>query len=332
MNDENVKNAIRNIINNGDSITDNEKEYLYTIIFEIINKLVDFPNEIDTTIAELIKYNPDIEFIEPMKQGQIFRLLEQVCNRLNIRFVNTNDSRGGLAFYYTFKKGDKLSDKISKFFANKTYEDKLLIKYGKANKYEKHNLKLLFIADTHNCLKDGNETLKFIQEQKYYDYCILLGDHSGSDIEEILKVVPIDKICGVLGNHDSWDLYKQYGIKNIDGKIYNLGNVRIAGIGGSCKYKNTSEYVQYTQEQSIAIADTLSGDIHHKPQILISHDKAFTEDNNNVTHDGLKGITKYIYENHIGLHIHGHIHEESEQILKNGTRSVCVYMAKIIEL
>ena len=226
----------------------------------------------------------------------------------------------------------KILNKISNIFKKKNYEDKLLKEFGKADKYENHNLRILFIADTHNCLKDGNETLKYIQEQEEYDFCILLGDHSGSDIEEILKVIPINKICGILGNHDSWELYNQYGIKNIDGKFFDLGEIRIAGIGGSCKYKNSEEYVQYTQEQSIAIADTLSKDIYNKTHILISHDKAFTEDNHNVAHDGLKGITKYIYENHIGLHIHGHIHENSEQILKNGTRSICVYMAKIIEV
>ena len=43
-------------------------------------------------------------------------------------------------------------------------------------------------------------------------------------------------------------------------------------------------------------------------------------------------ITKYLYENHIPLHIHGHLHEESEEILKNGTKSICLCMAKCMEL
>ena len=79
---------------------------------------------------------------------------------------------------------------INSIFKRKNYEDILYKKYGTANKIQRYNLKLLFIADTHNCLKDGNEILKYIQEQKDYDYCILLGDHSASDIEEILKVIP----------------------------------------------------------------------------------------------------------------------------------------------
>ena len=69
-----------------------------------------------------------------------------------------------------------------------------------------------------------------------------------------------------------------------------------------------------------------------KADILVTHDKPFIEDMHNPAHDGLKGITEYIYKNHIGIHIHGHLHEEGEQILKNGTKSICIYMAKLIEI
>ena len=193
---------------------------------------------------------------------------------------------------------------INSIFKRKNYEDILYKKYGTANKIQRYNLKLLFIADTHNCLKDGNEILKYIQEQKDYDYCILLGDHSASDIEEILKVIPLNKICGILGNHDSWNKYDIYGITNISGKVINIKGIRIAGISGGHKYKNSNEYVLYTHEESIQIANNIE-----KADILITHDKPFIQDNHNSAHDGLKGITEYIYKNHIALHIHGHLHE-----------------------
>ena len=185
----------------------------------------------------------------------------------------------------------------------------------------------MFIADTHNCLNSNSEVLQYIKNQLDYNYCILLGDHSGNDLAEILKVVPHDKICGILGNHDSWQKYEQYEIYNINGKVLNINGVRIAGIGGSYKYKNSIEYALYTHEESIELADKLED-----ADILVTHDKPFIEDKHNPAHDGLKGITKYIYKNHIPLHIHGHLHEENEQILKNGTKSICVYMAKLIEI
>ena len=216
---------------------------------------------------------------------------------------------------------------INSIFKKKNYEDILYKKYGTANKIQRYNLKLLFIADTHNCLKDGNEILKYIQEQKDYDYCILLGDHSASDIEEILKVIPLNKICGILGNHDSWNKYDIYGITNISGKVIDIKGIRIAGISGGHKYKNSNEYVLYTHEESIQIANNIE-----KADILITHDKPFIQDNHNSAHDGLKGITEYIYKNHIALHIHGHLHENKEEILRNGTKSICLYMAKLLEL
>ena len=103
--------------------------------------------------------------------------------------------------------------------------------------------------------------------------------------------------------------------------------IRIAGIGGSFKYKNINEYALYTHEESAQIANNIA-----KADILVTHDKAFIEDNHNPSHDGLKGITEYIYKNHIALHIHGHLHEEKEELLKNGSKSICLYMVKLLEL
>ena len=52
---------------------------------------------------------------------------------------------------------------------NVSYEEQLLKKYGNANNLKKYNLKILFIADTHNCLKNNNETLKYIKAQNNYE-------------------------------------------------------------------------------------------------------------------------------------------------------------------
>ena len=169
--------------------------------------------------------------------------------------------------------------------------------------------------------------LNFIRETKNYDCCILLGDHSANDLNVITKIIPNDKLYGVLGNHDSWNKYEEYSITDLNGKIVEIKGVRITGMSGSYKYKDSNEYAMYSHEDSIKIADSMS-----EADILVSHDKPFTEDRHNGAHDGLKGVTEYIYKNHISTHIHGHLHEESEEILKNGTKSICLYMAKIIEV
>ena len=190
----------------------------------------------------------------------------------------------------------------------KSYEDDLYKQYGRCRDIQKYNLKILFITDTHNCLTYDKECIEYIKNAKDYDYCILLGDHSANDLDEITKMISKDKICGVLGNHDSWDKYEEYGINNIDGKIIEVNGVKIAGISGSFKYKNSDQYALYTHEESIEIADKME-----YADILVSHDKPFTKDFHDNAHDGLKGITKYLYKNKVSLHIHGHLHEENEE-------------------
>lgn len=227
---------------------------------------------------------------------------------------------------------NKIKDNIIKLFSNnkrieEKYENRLLKQYGKCNKNKNFNIKILFIADTHNCLTYEKETLDQIKNTTEYDYCILLGDHSAADLYEITKIIPKEKICGVLGNHDSWEKYKGYNIENIDGKVININGVMVAGISGSFKYKNSNQYALYTHEESIEIANNME-----KADILVSHDKPFIEKKYGDAHDGLKGITQYIYKNHIALHIHGHLHENTEEILKNGTKSIGVYKVKVLEI
>lgn len=215
------------------------------------------------------------------------------------------------------------------FLKNNTdnFENKLYKKYGKCNNMPHFNLKILFVTDTHDCLSYEEDTINFIKNTNDYDYCILLGDHSATDLQLITQIIPKDKLCGVLGNHDSWDKYKEFSINNIDGKVIDIKGVRIAGISGSYKYKNSSEYALYTHEESIDIACKME-----TADILVSHDKPYTKKQYGDAHDGLKGVTEYIYKNHIPLHIHGHLHEESEDILKNGTKTICLYKAKILEM
>ena len=68
--------------------------------------------------------------------------------------------------------------------------------------------------------------------------------------------------------------------------------------------KNSDNYALYTHEESIDLANKMES-----ADILVYHDKSFITDNHNMAHDGLKGVTEYIYKHNIALHIHGHLHE-----------------------
>ena len=78
--------------------TDNEK------VLEIIEKIKVLPFNVETTIAELIDYDPEKNFIDPLTQGQIFNMVDEICRKEKIYIEENNDEIGGLAFYYKFKK------------------------------------------------------------------------------------------------------------------------------------------------------------------------------------------------------------------------------------
>lgn len=49
-------------------------------------------------------------------------------------------------------------------------------------------------------------------------------------------------------------------------------------------------------------------------------------------HDGLMGVTKYLYKNQVTLCIHGHIHENKSYTLQNGTTVLSCYGIQLVTL
>lgn len=74
------------------------------LVSEIIEKIKELPLNTETTVSELISYNPEQYFIEPLIQGQIINTVEEVCRKENIYIERNKDEIGGLAFYGKFKK------------------------------------------------------------------------------------------------------------------------------------------------------------------------------------------------------------------------------------
>lgn len=212
--------------------------------------------------------------------------------------------------------------------AGELYEKNLYDEFGDCRQYDKYGINILFITDTHNCLAYTEKLIEYLKNLKPtdYDICLLLGDISGADLSTIKDIIPDEKLFGIVGNHDSIDNLEINNIKNINGKVIECKGVRIAAIMGSNRYKE-GNYGMITQDESLKIAEIL-GD----SDILVSHDKPYIWDRHDNVHDGLKGVTYYIYKNHIPVHIHGHLHEEYEEVLKNGTRSIGLYQIKLLQL
>ena len=203
------------------------------------------------------------------------------------------------------------------------YEEYLLKKYGKSDEFN-GNVSLLIISDTHGTL-DEESFINYLKD-KNYDVCIMLGDHYNRDIEIIVRNIDKSKLYGIKGNHD-YDYLKDYDIPNINGQIININGIKILGMEGSFKYKPV-DFPSFTQEGSIAFLEN-----KEKVDILVTHDKKFDPEKlRDPAHQGLIGITNYIYKNRVPIHIHGHIHEHYKKQWINGTTEYSVFGYEIIKI
>lgn len=224
--------------------------------------------------------------------------------------------------YLAIKPADNIYGFQKKFYMQ---SERLLKTFGNAHNSLPNKIKLIIITDTHNTL-DENLLVETINEHTDFDLCILLGDHSDNDIKKVLKYISQDKIYALLGNHDV-NYIDNYNFNNLNGTIINIRGVKLLGIQGSFKYKPI-DFPSFTQEDSIKFL------MDKEPvDILISHDGPF-DDNmiNNPAHQGLFGITYYLFKNKIKYNIHGHLHNEFEKVLTNGTIEKSLYGINYIEL
>lgn len=216
---------------------------------------------------------------------------------------------------------------INEFSFEKKYafqEKKLLKLFGKAKKFDK-KIKLIIITDTHNTLNE-DDFKQFVLSCKEYDICLLLGDFGYRDIPIILKYIEKNKIYALLGNHD-YDYISDYELNNLNGNIININGVKLLGIQGSFKYKPV-DFPAFSQKDSITILNSKPG-----VDILVSHDNRFNSNSkNDPGHQGLFGITYYLFKNKVPYHIHGHIHNPYKIDMINGTKEISSYKYQYIEL
>nr|MCR5186183.1 metallophosphoesterase family protein [Clostridia bacterium] len=200
---------------------------------------------------------------------------------------------------------------------NKIHASKLLLFNKK--------IKLIVIADTHGCLKE-DELVDFLLNNNSFDACILLGDHSNKDVSIILNHIDKNSIYALLGNHDA-NYIEEFDFKNLNGNIFTINSISIMGIQGSFRYKN-EKFPSFSQKESIEFLNP-----KEKVDILFSHDAPFQLCGiNDNAHQGLFGITYYLYKNRIPYCIHGHVHIPYEKYLLNDTKVTCCYMLNYIEL
>lgn len=118
---------------------------------------------------------------------------------------------------------------------------------------------------------------------------------------------PVLYVCG---NHD--DCYRETppdGCTSIDGKVYNFEGIRIAGLGGSMKYRHGTH--QYTEKQMLLRTLKLQHRIHrHKGlDIFVSHAPAYgLNDGKDLPHMGFRCFHRLLEKYHPKYFVHGHMH------------------------
>lgn len=152
-----------------------------------------------------------------------------------------------------------------------------------------------------------------------YDMCVVLGDIPEDALRYIKEHVGSRFLLGVVGNHDDWDVLNRVGIQDMNGVVSGYNYTSIAGIGGSSLYKR-SPNAMMSQEECINIAEAMP-----PAHILISHDSPWHMFGEDDAHCGFKGITKYLEDDKVKLHICGHHH-----ICKAEGKTVCVYGAAVV--
>jgi predicted phosphodiesterase len=131
------------------------------------------------------------------------------------------------------------------------------------------------------------------------------------------------------------------GCENLDGRVVDLNGVRIAGLGGSLRYKEGPN--QYTQAQMLRRAVSLELWISlkrvrrgRKLDILVTHAPPFgVAEAKDETHQGFKAFNRLIKKFHPLLLVHGHVHPYGRtlpELRLEGTRIVNAVPSRTIEI
>lgn len=229
---------------------------------------------------------------------------------------------------FNFKKFMKKAKKYGQF-ESQGYEE--LVRHYESNATKvvnkKLGVKLIVISDTHGDLAFDSRFAKFMDTVQEYDLVVILGDIYVYELNKIVDIIPSEKIIALRGNHDSFDIYEKFGIRNINGQKFTYNGIDFVGIEGSFKYKK-EEFPSYTHYESLQLATMMP----QKADVLLTHDCMFTESKYDIAHSGLAGITYYIFNNTVQWHIHGHIHKSYQSNYSNGCVEKSVYGCEYIEI
>jgi Icc-related predicted phosphoesterase len=187
------------------------------------------------------------------------------------------------------------------------------------------------------------------------DLVVSCGDLPFDYLEYLVSRVDVPLLY-VLGNHDpglampnaAWMSLQQeapvpgpQGCDNVEGRVMEVRGLRIAGLGGSLRYKDGPN--QYTQAQMRWRALSLEFRLQlkrarsgRKLDILLTHAPPFgVGEEKDSAHVGFAAFHRIVRNLHPVLLIHGHVHPygraQPERIV-GGTRVINAVPSRVIDL
>ena len=141
------------------------------------------------------------------------------------------------------------------------------------------------------------------------DLIIACGDLNRHYLEYLATMAPMP-VLYVHGNHDeSYDLRPPQGVICIDDDVYVHNGLRIAGLGGCCRYRTGAW--QFTEAEMKKRVNRLRGKIdrHGGLDILVTHAPMHGYgDLTDLPHRGFTAFSVLLDRYHPQLMLHGHIH------------------------
>lgn len=163
------------------------------LVPEIIEKIKVLPLNTETTIAELIGYNPEECFVDPLIQGQIINTVEEICRKENIYIERNKDEKGGLAFYGKLKKienknAEIVINEIVNYIINMNVGEKNTIKSIYEHIINKLNITVdIDFLNVQNQVETMCENKGIILDYSAYDGQIVGVPYSLEFVKKIVK-------------------------------------------------------------------------------------------------------------------------------------------------
>lgn len=161
------------------------------------------------------------------------------------------------------------------------------------------------------------------------DFVLFLGDIPSHVIQDVDTKFSCPKF-GVLGNHDGLDYFDGTSVLNLHGNVVQVDGITFAGFGGSPRYNEWKDDVQFTEDEARAFLDQLG-----YVDVFLAHSNAkgigtvrearvienplddfmyrSRRTGMDTAHDGFQALADYIHRAQPAYVLHGHIHREWNQ-------------------